>query len=98
MSSPSRINADFDLLERLHRLPDACLLTTSEAAAFLRSSVTALERMRRDGAGPVYVQAGAKGARGTNQKCLYEKADLLAWQRERKVASSMQAAIRKGQA
>lgn len=98
MSSPSKITADFDLLDRLHRLPDTCFLTTSEAAAFLRSSVTTLERMRRDGTGPLYSQAGGKGAYGTNQKCLYEISELLAWQRKNKVASSMQAAVRKGQA
>ena len=54
--------------------------------------------MRRDGTGPLYIQAGGKGAFGTNQKCLYEVSDLLAWQRKNKVASSMQAAVRKGQA
>jgi hypothetical protein len=97
MSSPSQITADFDLLDRLHRLPDTCFLTTTEAAVFLRSSVSSLERMRRDGSGPPYAQDGGKGARGTNQKCFYEKSDLLAWQRKNKVASSMQAAVRKGQ-
>jgi hypothetical protein len=98
MSSPSKITADFDLLDRLHRLPDTCFLTTSEAAVFLRSSVSSLERMRRDGTGPLYTQDGGKGARGINQKCFYEKSDLLAWQRKNKVASSMQAAVRKGHA
>ncbi len=98
MSSPTNNISDFDLLDRLHRLPDTCFLTTSEAAVFLRSSVTSLERMRRDGTGPLYIQAGGKGAFGTNQKCLYEVSDLLAWQRKNKVASSMQAAVRKGQA
>lgn len=86
-----------DVLERLHRLPDSAALTTSEAAVFLRSSVSALEGMRAKGTGPIYIQNGAKGAAGANQKCLYEKADLLAWQRSNKVSSTVEAAARKGQ-
>jgi hypothetical protein len=89
--------ASLDILERLHRLPDAVALTTSEAAIFLRSSVSALESMRAKGTGPVYIQGGGSGASGSNQKCLYEKADLLAWQRANKVASTVEAAVRKGQ-
>lgn len=85
------------MLERLHRLPDAVALTTSEAAIFLRSSVSALEAMRAKGAGPTYSQAGIRGAVGANQKCLYEKSDLLAWIRSNKVASTVEAAVRKGQ-
>lgn len=88
--------AQLDVLERLHRLPDTVALTTSEAAIFLRSSVSALESMRVKGTGPSYIQAGAKGG-GANQKCFYEKADLLAWQRNNKVTSTLAAAIRKGQ-
>jgi hypothetical protein len=86
-----------DVLERLHRLPDAAALTTSEAAVFLRSSMSALEAMRAKGTGPTYIQGGGRGAAGTNQKCLYEKADLLAWQRLNKVSSTVEAAVRKGQ-
>ena len=86
-----------DVLERLHCLPDSAALTTSEAAVFLRSSVSALEAMRAKGTGPTYIQGGGKGAAGTNQKCLYEKADLLAWQRSNKVSSTVEAAVRKGQ-
>lgn len=89
--------ASLDVLERLHRLPDAVALTTSEAAVFLRSSVSALESMRAKGTGPAYIQGGGKGATGSNQKCLYEKADLLAWQRANKVSSTVEAAVRKGQ-
>lgn len=97
MGSTDQILASLDILERLHRLPDTVALTTSEAAVFLRSSVSALEAMRANGSGPAYSQAGARGAAGANQKCLYEKADLLAWQRSNKVASTMEAAVRKGQ-
>lgn len=86
-----------DALARLHYLPDSAALTTSEAAVFLRSSVSALEAMRAKGTGPTYIQGGGKGAAGSNQKCLYEKADLLAWQRANKVSSTVEAAVRKGQ-
>lgn len=89
--------AGLDVLARLYMLPDAVALTTSEAAVFLRSSVSALESMRAKGTGPVYIQGGGRGASGSNQKCLYEKADLLAWQRANKVASTVEAAVRKGQ-
>jgi hypothetical protein len=100
MSTPSLLQEPFaylDVLARLHLLPDAVALTTSEAAIFLRSSVSALELMRAKGTGPVYIQGGGRGASGSNQKCLYEKADLLAWQRANKVASTVEAAVRKGQ-
>jgi hypothetical protein len=97
MGSMEKTLAELDVLERLHRLPDAVALTTSEAAVFLRSSVSALEAMRAKGAGPTYLQAGVRGAAGSNQKCLYEKADLLAWMRSNKVASTVEAAVRKGQ-
>lgn len=97
MGSADQFLASLDILERLHRLPDTVALTTSEAAVFLRSSVSALEYMRANGSGPIYSQSGGKGAAGANQKCLYEKADLLAWQRANKVASTMEAAVRKGQ-
>jgi hypothetical protein len=96
-SEMSNALASLDILERLHRLPDAVALTTSEAAIFLRSSVSALESMRAKGTGPAYIQGGGRGATGSNQKCLYEKADLLAWMRSNKVASTVEAAVRKGQ-
>jgi len=88
--------ATLDIAERLHRLPDTVALTTAEAAIFLRCSVTMLERLRSSGLGPPYIQGGVKGS-GTNQRCLYEKTDLLAWIRSLKVNSKMEAAIRKGQ-
>jgi len=97
MSNMQEALAKLEVVDKLHRLPDSALLTTELAALFLSSSTTTLERMRADGSGPAYSQGGAKGARGTNQKCLYKKADLLAWHDERKVTSSMMAAIRKGQ-
>jgi hypothetical protein len=96
MSSTTTL-ATLDVLERLHRLPDQVALTTSEAAIFLRSSVSALESMRAKGSGPAYIQGGGRGAAGSNQKCLYEKADLLAWMRANKVSSTVEAAVRKGQ-
>jgi len=89
--------ASLNILERLHRHPDAVALTTSEAAVFLRSSVSALESMRVKGTGPAYIQGGGKGVRSSNPKCLFEKADLLTWQRANKVSSTVEAAVRKGQ-
>lgn len=96
MGLSNQILAQLDVLERLHRLPDTVALTTSETAIFLRRSVSALESMHIKGTGPSYIQAGAMGG-GANQKCFYEKADLLAWRRNNKVSSTLAAAIRKGQ-
>jgi len=89
--------AKLDILDRLHSLPNSAALTTVEAAIFLRSSVSKLERLRAVGSGPTYVQGGVNGARGTNQPCLYEKSDLLDWLRAQKVTSVKEAARRKGQ-
>jgi len=88
---------NLDILDRLHLLADSAALTTAEAAIFLRSSVSKLERLRAVGSGPAYAQGGAQGARGTNQPCLYEKSDLLDWLRAQKVTSVKEAARRKGQ-
>lgn len=86
-----------DVLDAIHALHPATLLTTSEAAIFLRTSVTKMERLRKDGDGPPYIQGGGLNAKGSNQTCLYEKADLLAWLKGNKVSSSLEAAVRKGQ-
>lgn len=91
------IMAKLDVLDKLHRLPETTLLTTELAAIFLCASVTSMERMRAKGTGPAYSQDCSKGARGTNQKCLYMKSDLLRWHERNKVSSSMEAAVRKGQ-
>ena len=97
MSSTQRTLAKLEVVDKLHRLPDSALLTMELAALLLSSSTTSMVRMRADGSGPAYSRGDADGARGTNQKCLYKKADLLAWHDERKVTSSMRAAICKGQ-
>lgn len=96
MKSSPRL-CDLTDLERLSRLPDSVPLTSSEAAILLRISLSTLERMRRNGSGPVYSQTGEIGARGSNQKCVYIKSDLDAYLRARQVSSSMEAAVRKGQ-
>jgi hypothetical protein len=88
---------ELEALAVLHSLPDSTPLTTQEAALFLRSSVSALEVLRRCGTGLVYMQHSAKGLTGPNQKCLYQKRDLLAWIESNKVSSVVQAAVRKGQ-
>jgi hypothetical protein len=87
------------VLEALHRLPDGAALTPDEAAIFLRTSPGTLERRRKTtNDGPNYVQAGAKGAKGVNQKITYIKGDLIIWQKSNKVTDSMSAAVRRGQA
>lgn len=47
------------------------LLTTAEAAAYLRQSVSSLAKRRVYGSGPTFVKAGAR--------IYYEKAALDAW-------------------
>lgn len=89
---------DLDVLEALHRLPPEAALTTNEAAIFLRISPRTLERMRKEGNGPMYLQPGKVNAAGTNQKITYRKSDLLSYQESIKVTSSLSAAVRKGQA
>ena len=90
--------ATYDVMTILLNLPNNAQLTTSEAALFLRRSVTTLERWRVSGEGPDYIQSGKLGAKGTNQSILYEKADIVAWSQANKVSTTMQAAVRKGQA
>ena len=86
-----------DALIRLHYLPNEVTLTSSEAALFLRQSITTLERMRGTANGPRYIQGGSYGAKGTNQSCTYHKHDLIDWQTGNKVSNSMAAAVKKGQ-
>ena len=66
-----------DVLNALEALVPSIMLTTSEAAIFLRTSVTKMERWRKSGDGPPYSQSGGPGVVGTNQTCLYEKAELI---------------------
>lgn len=83
--------------QRIDALPDGFPLNTDEAALFLRCSISKMERMRRDGSGPVYIQAGGSNAKGTNQSVTYLKKSLQDWLKGNTVSSSMEAAIRKGQ-
>jgi hypothetical protein len=92
-----KMMAVLDVLTLLHQLPPQAAMTTSEAAIFLRSSVTSLERMRKAGNGPRYIQGGSYGAKGTNQSCSYTREDLIAWQHANTVSNSIQAAAKKGQ-
>jgi len=89
--------SELETLDLLNRLPDTTLLKTSEAAVLLRTSVRSLERLRQTAGGPPYMQGGAVGAAGSNQKCLYRKADLLSWVESNMLNSNVEAAIRKGQ-
>ena len=86
-----------DALIRLGTLPASTTLTNSEAALFLRQSITQFDRLRASGKGPVYMQGGSYGAKGTNQACTYLVKDLKDWQAGNRVSSPLQAAIRKGQ-
>jgi hypothetical protein len=86
-----------EVLAAISALDPSVMLTTSEAAIFLRTSVTKLERLRKEGGGPIYSQGGGVKAAGTNQMCLYKKAHLIAWLEGNQVSDSTQAAIRKGQ-
>ena len=78
-------------------LPDDTLLTTDEAAIFLRQGKRTLEQWRQGAAGPRYRQGGVEGAKGVNQKVTYKLGDLKAWNDGNAVSSNIEAAIRKGQ-
>lgn len=91
---------EYQILEILMRLPDDAWLTVEEAAVVLRVSVSALNKWRlpaNKGRGPIYSQGGGTDAKGSNQKVLYKKSDLLAWHEANKVSDTHQAAVRKGQ-
>ncbi len=98
MATIRSVLSDMSVLTGLHMLPDSVALTTDEAAIFLRLSPSTMERMRKDGSGPNYIQGGAKGAKGVNQKVTYLKLDLIKWQESRKVSNSMQASVNRAQA
>ncbi len=51
------------------------LLTTVEAAAYLRLSPRTLERFRVEGTGPKFLKAGA----GKRARVLYEPGELHKW-------------------
>lgn len=51
------------------------MLTTVEAAAYLRLSPRTLERFRVEGTGPRYLKAGA----GKRARVLYEPDELRKW-------------------
>jgi hypothetical protein len=91
------VELDAELINFVLALPPLAKLTSNEAGAFLRVSQSTLERWRRDGSGPEYIQSGIKGARGTNQAVRYRKQALLDWESAHTIRSSREAAIRKGQ-
>jgi len=84
--------AQLDAAARLHMLPDSMMLSSKEAAAFLRLSLRTLEDLRRSGDGPAYAQAPG----GSNRPCLYQKGDLLAWISKNKIGSVAENATRNG--
>lgn len=84
-----------DVLRLISELPDDSNLTTSEAAVFLRRSVSKMERMRVDGNGPDYIQdERAPGSKATNLTVLYEKAAIKAWAKKNTASSAMEHAIK----
>jgi|GEM_PF-2750745 len=104
MPADNAILADLDPWERIDRMPDGRPLKSSEAAVFTTFSLSTLERMRVKGTGPDYFQGGIRvsgkvpATGGTNQHIRYFKEDIKAWFKAGMVSSSMQAAIKKGQA
>lgn len=56
------------------------LLTTKEAAEFLRLKPHTLEKMRSDGKGPIFMKLGGR--------VFYHRADLKTWLRESRRRSS----------
>jgi len=95
---------DMDKWKAIAALPDIFPLKTSEAAIFMRESKSQLAARRTNGNGPDYFQGGMRKsgqertAEGTNQHVKYFKPDIIAFWNANKVSSSMEAAIRKGQA
>lgn len=84
--------SQLDAAARLHMLPDSMVLSSKEAAVFLRLSLRTLEDLRRSGDGPAYAQAPG----GSNRPCLYQKSDLLAWIGKNKLGSVAENAVRNG--
>ena len=84
--------SQLDAAARLHMLPDSMVLSSKEAAVFLRLSLRTLEDLRRSGEGPSYAQAPG----GSNRPCLYQKGDLLAWIGNNKLGSVAENAVRNG--
>lgn len=84
--------AELEVTARLHAMPPTTPISPEFAAVFLGYSVSSLENMRRDGTGPVYVQAPGEGSK----KCRYQIGDLLAWMEKNKVGSIAAAALRDG--
>lgn len=56
-------------------VPGEEVLTTEEAAAFLREKPATLKKRRREGTGPAYIKLG--GARQSDVR--YLRSDLIAW-------------------
>jgi hypothetical protein len=60
---------------------DECLLTPPEAAAYLRSSKSYLDKLRVYGGGPEFVRLGRR-------KILYRKSSLDNWTRQQRFVST----------
>lgn len=62
------------------------LLTTGEAARFLRLSVPTMERLRLSGDGPVFIKLGP----GKRSRVVYRRADLDTWLHAQRRGSTSQ--------
>lgn len=87
-------SSEFEQRAALYSMPDNYLLTSAEAAIFLRCSLRSLEGMRRDGSGPRYVQPGSTKSGATTRKCLYMKKNLDSWLASCTVSSVADSAFR----
>ncbi len=87
-----------EIADRLSRMSDDVLLTTEEAATFLRMSASTLSKLRCSfhGSGPTYIQNCVAGAQGPNSTVRYRLGDLKAWIQANAVTSTFHAAGKKG--
>jgi hypothetical protein len=66
------------------------------AALFLGISAKTLARLRQAGDGPAYIQYPQSGTKARNQRVNYTMSNLKAWRDKHTVASTMDAAVKRG--
>ncbi len=80
----------------LYDLPNKATMTPTETAFLLGVSEKKLSRLRSAGGGPPYLQYAEAGSEARNQSVLYRFGDVIAYQDNSLVASTMDAAIQRG--
>lgn len=80
----------------LYDLPDKAIMTPTETAFLLGVSEKKLSRLRSAGGGPPYLQYAETGSEARNQAVLYRFGDVIAYQDNSLVTSTMDAAIQRG--